>query len=75
MDTLCYRDWTSMARITAHTLGRQLGLFRNREPDGALDPISDSDGSSSNLMFFSDTGASELSPGQQQVLQQNPGLR
>ncbi len=75
MDTLCYRDWAATARITAHTLGKQLGLFRNREPDGALDPISDSDSAATNLMFYGDLGGSTLSPGQQRVIRLNPGLR
>ncbi len=75
MDTLCYRTWTDLARITAHELGRYMGLFRNREPDGALDPIPDSDDSISNLMFFSELGGTQLSAGQASILQLYPGLR
>ncbi len=75
MDTLCYRSWTDMARITAHELARYMGLFRNREPDGFLDPIPDSDDSSTNLMFYTDLGGTKLSPGQAAVLQLYPGLR
>ena len=75
MDTLCYRSWTDLARITAHELARYMGLFRNREPDGFLDPIPDSDDSSTNLMFYSELGGTQLSPGQASVLQLYPGLR
>ena len=37
LDGLCYRSWEEMARTTAHATARYLGLYRNREPDGALD--------------------------------------
>jgi hypothetical protein len=75
MDTLCYRDWHDLARITAHALGRQMGLYYNRAPDGADDTIPDSDGSIENLMFFSDFGGSQLSEGQREVLRRYPGLQ
>jgi hypothetical protein len=76
VDTLCYRDWQRIARATAHGIGLYMGLFRNREPDGsAKDPIEDSDGSPSNLMFFGDLGGTQLSEGQKQVLRLYPGLR
>lgn len=75
MDTLCYRDWHVLARITAHAIGRQMGLYHNRGPDGALDTISDSDDSIENLMFFTDFGGSQLSEGQRDVLRRYPGLQ
>lgn len=75
MDTLCYRDWHVLARITAHALGRQMGLYYNRAPDGAPDTISDSDESADNLMFFGDFGGSQLSEGQRDVLRRYPGLQ
>jgi hypothetical protein len=75
MDTLCYRDYAALARVTAHQLAQYMGLFRNREPAGALDPIPDSDDNPSNLMFYSEFGGTTLSPGQAQVLRRYPGLR
>ena len=74
MDTLCYRDWHALARITAHSLGRQMGLYYNRAPDGAPDTISDSDESIDNLMYFGDFGGAQLSEGQRDVLRRYPGL-
>ena len=74
-DTLCYRDWSELARLTAHEIGRYMGLFRNREPDGAKDPILDSDESPANLMFYSEFGGTVLSPGQAAVLRKWPGLQ
>ena len=74
MDTLCYRDWHTLARITAHALGRQMGLYHNRAPDGADDTISDSNDSNENLMFFGDFGGTQLSEGQRDVLRRYPGL-
>jgi hypothetical protein len=75
VDTLCYRDWHALARITAHAIARQMGLYDNRAPDGAPDTISDSDESIENLMFFGDFGGSQLSEGQQDVLRRYPGLQ
>ena len=74
-DTLCYRDWTEMSRITAHAIARQMGLYYNRAPDGHADAIPDSDDSSANLMFFGDLGGSALSEDQSEVLRRYPGLR
>jgi hypothetical protein len=75
LDTLCYRGWTDLARASAHQLAHFMGLYRNREPDGHLDPIPDSDATSANLMYFSEFGGTDLSPGQGQVLRLYPGLR
>ena len=75
VDSLCYRDWHALARITAHAIGRQMGLYHNRSPDGADDTISDSDQSIENLMFFGDFGGSQLSEGQRDVLRRYPGLQ
>lgn len=74
-DTLCYRDWLDMSRITAHAIARQMGLYYNRAPDGHADAIPDSDDSSANLMFFGDLGGAALSEGQSEVLRRYPGLR
>ncbi len=75
MDTLCYRDWHELARVTAHALSRQMGLYHNRAPDGADDTIADSDDSIENLMFFGDFGGTQLSEGQRDVLRRYPGLQ
>lgn len=74
-DTLCYRGWTDLARVAAHALASQMGLYPNRDPSGVVDPISDSDTSAVNLMHFGEFGGTELSPGQRAVLGGYPGLR
>ena len=74
-DTLCYRDWPALSRITAHAIARQMGLYYNRAPDGNPDTIEDSDELPANLLFFSDQGGVELSEGQRKVLRRYPGLR
>lgn len=79
VDTLCYRPWESLARVTAHSLGGQMGLWNNRDPIGISDPIFDTsdepDEGQDNLMFFSEFGGTNLTLGQQQVLGRYPGLR
>ena len=75
VDTLCYRSWEVLARVTAHALARHMGLFFNRAPDGALDTIPDSDEADGNLMFFGEFGGAALSEGQREVLRRYPGLR
>jgi hypothetical protein len=83
LDTLCYRDWTKLARITAHEIARYMGLYHNVEPERALpqrdwrDLIHDNDSGppSTNLMFFSELGGVELSPGQQEILKRSAVLR
>lgn len=61
LDTLCYRGWEAVARLTAHTIAHYMGLYHNVEletvenvPNCCFDPIGDSDTSSNNLMFFSE---------------------
>ena len=75
LDTLCYRDWTTLARITGHAAGQSMGLYRNQEPGGEEDPIPDSPSGSDNLMYFSEFGGTALSAGQTLVLSLWPGLR
>ncbi len=75
LDSLCYRSWETLARITAHSIAGQMGLWNNRDPEGTLDPIGDSDRSSSNLMYFGEFGGTEISAGQSRVLGLYPGLR
>jgi hypothetical protein len=80
VDTLCYRSWPELARLAAHELARYMGLYDNVEIDYGLDmthvdPIGDSDTSSSNLMFYSELGGGDLSAGQRDVLARSPVLR
>lgn len=80
VDTLCYRDWRHLARLTAHELARYMGLYDNVEIDDTpmlhrRDPIGDSDTSTDNLMFYSELGGSELSAGQRDILTRSPVLR
>ncbi len=75
LDSLCYRPWETLARITAHSIAGQMGLWNNRDPEGTFDPIEDSDRSTENLMYFGEFGGTELSTGQSRVLGLYPGLR
>jgi hypothetical protein len=75
IEALCYRDWSGLARITAHAIARQMGLFHNRDPQGHPDAIPDSDELPSNLMYFGDRGGLSLSNGQSEVLGRYPGLQ
>jgi len=74
-DTLCYQSWPELARLTAHALARQMGLYYNRDPRGFADSIPDSDESAANLMFFGEGGGVAISPGQAEVLSHYPGLQ
>jgi len=74
-ETLCYRSWTETARVAAHAIARQLGLFRSIEPDGTEDLIGDSEADSNNLLYFGEYGGIELSAGQASVLRANPVLQ
>ncbi|MGE0546489.1 MAG: hypothetical protein AB7O24_03385 [Kofleriaceae bacterium] len=83
-DTLCYRSWPQLARLTAHELARYMGLYHNVElehtqaPDeypSWLDQIPDTDGAVSNLMFFSELGGIELTAGQREILTKSAVLR
>jgi hypothetical protein len=75
LDTLCYRSWQDVARLTAHEIARYMGLYDNVEIDQNVDPILDSDTSSSNLMFYSELGGTDLSNGQRDILSRSPVLR
>lgn len=77
LDTLCYRSWDTLARVTGHAAARQMGLFRNVEPGNAQfqDTIPDTDGSSDNLLYFGEFGGTQLTDGQRSVLSVYPGLR
>jgi hypothetical protein len=84
LDTLCYRDWTHLARITAHEIARYMGLYHNVELERKRfrtwrDLIDDNDGSEAddpnNLMFFSEFGGSDLSRGQAEILKRSPVLQ
>lgn len=75
VDTLCYRSWRQLARLTAHEMARYMGLYRNIDLNGQRDGIDDSDDSSANLMFYSELGGALLSAGQREVLTRSPVLR
>lgn len=76
VDTLCYRSWTALARLTAREIARYMGLYDNVGIDTAhVDPIPDSDTSSANLMFYSELGGTYLSEGQKQILRRSAVLR
>jgi hypothetical protein len=81
LDSLCYRSWTELARLTAHELARYMGLYHNVEitTDAAgqelRDPIADTTISSENLMYFSELGGVEITPGQSAILTRSPVLR
>jgi hypothetical protein len=70
LDTLCYRKWADLARLTAHELARYMGLYHNVEletPQHGLwrDQIEDDDAGDpiTNLMFFSESGSSDVRAG------------
>jgi hypothetical protein len=85
LDTLCYRDWPAVARLTAHAIGHYMGLYHNVEPRDPLqlpsdppwqDLVPDTDSSVTNLMYFSQAHAgSALSIGQTNALERSPVLR
>jgi hypothetical protein len=80
LDTLCYRSWQDVARLTAHEIARYMGLYDIVEADDPvhhLDPISDDNGpgSDANLMFYSELGGTTLSDGQRDILSRSPVLR
>lgn len=71
LDTLCYRDWKALARLTAHEIGRYVGLYHNveaatndtdrahwRDQITDTDPLNDA-AAAANLMYFSDEDGSE----------------
>jgi hypothetical protein len=75
IDTLCYRSWQQLARLTAHEIARYMGLYQNVELGGQTDGIADSDDSTDNLMFYSELGGTTLSAGQREILHRSPVLR
>ena len=80
IDTLCYRSWQQLARLTAHEIARYMGLYHNVEigatpANDRRDQIIDSDDQPENLMFYSELGGVLLSPGQRDILTRSPVLR
>lgn len=75
LESMCYRDWRTLARQTAHAVARELGLFRNVEPDSGADPIEDSPATIDNLMHFSEFGGTTLTPGQVDMLRASPAVQ
>jgi hypothetical protein len=83
VDTLCYRDWTALARLTAYESARYMGLYHNVEPRDPSQPpgaarwadlVPDSDDSPSNLLYPSARGGLELSNLQHNTLIWSPVL-
>ncbi len=80
VDTLCYRSWEQLARLTTHEIARYMGLYHNVEAQFAthsdwVDPISDSNMTSDDLMYYSESSSTTLSPEQQDILQRSAVLR
>ncbi|HSR98232.1 MAG TPA: hypothetical protein VLM79_14335 [Kofleriaceae bacterium] len=82
LDTLCYRNWQAVARITMPEIGRYMGLYHNVEPEVARHPLwrdqiddNDAEDPRNNLMFFSERGLVNLTPGQVEVLKRSAVLR
>lgn len=88
MDALCYRDWQGVARLTAHEIGRYMGLYHTVELGHEAhpswrDPLDDGDtGLPSNLMYFSELSGvaatpsgTELTPQQADILRRSAALR
>ena len=76
LDSLCYESWTEVARLTTRELARYMGLYNNIELGGQVDPIMDSEPTSTNLMYFSEAGGGTfLSSGQIKILGRSAVLR
>jgi len=78
VDTMCYRDWKTLARLTAHELARYMGLYHNTElgtPEHPSwhDPLGTAD-SANNLMYFSASGGPNLTDAQREILNRSPVL-
>ena len=81
VDTLCYRSWSQLARLTAHEIARYMGLHHNVElgadhqSQDWRDKIDDTDDSESNLMYFSEFGGTDITPNQRDILTRSGVLR
>ena len=87
VDTLCYRSWTALARLTAHEIARYMGLYHNVElgtDDHAtwIDQIDDTSGDPANLMYFAERIGTDaevprpkLTSGQRQILSRSPAMQ
>ena len=57
LDTLCYRSWDQLARLTTHELARYMGLYHNVELATTTHPawrdqIDDSNDDKANVMAY-----------------------
>ncbi len=84
VDTLCYRSWEQLARLTAHEVARYMGLYHNVElevdehpnwRDGIFDTDPEPGRETTNLMFFSEFGGTEVTAGQREILTKSAVLR
>ena len=77
LDTLCYRSWTDLARLTARELARYMGLYDTvglTQPT-STDPISDTTTDATNLMFPSEHQGTDISTKQRDILRRSGVLR
>lgn len=80
LDSLCYRSWAQLARLTAHELARYMGLHHNVEAGADAqnpwrDLLDDTDDSETNLMFYSEFGGLEITQQQRDILTRSGALR
>lgn len=84
VDTLCYRSWGQLARLTAHEVARYMGLYHNVQlevdehpmwRDGIDDTDMEPGRETTNLMFFSEFGGTEVTAGQREILTKSAVLR
>jgi len=82
VDTLCYRSWSQLARITVRESAKFMGLYNTVEADFSpqnptlKDLLDDTTTTGTdNLMFFSEFGGSEVTDAQRFVLTRSPALQ
>jgi hypothetical protein len=89
LDSLCYRDWSQIARLTAHELARYMGLYHNIELEFGNHPTwrdqinTDDDAGgdpTDNLMYYAEPLDANhdlpvISSGQRQILVRSAVLR
>jgi hypothetical protein len=84
VDTLCYRSWGQLARLTAHEVARYMGLYHNVQlevdehpnwRDGIFDTDPVPGRETTNLMFFSEFGGTEVTAGQREILTKSAVLQ
>lgn len=74
VEPLCYQDWTTFARTTAHQLARYMGLYPTKDLYGQSDTITDTANEPDNLMYFAEGGGTKLTAGQRAILIASPAV-